>query len=738
MSEPPEPASVAGPADTLMARLLSDPDDLADRQHEADRLIAASGAAHLVQELAGQARNRPWRLDAVPYVLDGPTFDALAAAVAERVAGFEGLLADLYGPRRVVRDGLVPAEALVASARYRLASVEAPAPRRWLTTYAIDVVALADGSWRVVQDLTDTPTGIGYALLDRAVTARLTREVGGGDVTTDIASISGFPAELRHALSALTDAASPRLVLFSGGVDDAAYVEHSSLARTLGLHLVEPADLVVRRRRLWLRTLGGLEPIDVVYRRVGDDAIDPVEIQASGGSGVPGVLQAVDAGGVVLANAHGAGVVEDSELSEFWPDAVDALTGRRPSIDPLRAGDQLATVPALHDGRSGRATVVVRLHAVAGPDGVTVMAGGNGRVLAPADDPRRPSAHLAKDVWVLGAGRTAPVMVAPHLPQVDLATSVPTRAADALYWLGRSAERVEAIARTVRVITSRGQQDPALVTVDQGRWARRMAAVLRAVVDPDHHDHPGGDGDASGDETSERSPGNDAPWAELQRQLEATAVALGRELDRTVTTAATVGEYLSVTASRVLNRLATSRRAFGHGRAPLDALDDLGEHLAAFAGLWVESIVRGPAWWLGDFGRRLERGRVVLGLIEASTSELTAGGQPDIVDSATLDVLLAANESLVAYRRHHRSDVELPLVVGLLRDDRDNPRSLAACVARLGDHAAAMRWEDGMKAVGRLGDDVSMADLDALAELVHTTWFATPVNPVVVRSELES
>lgn len=704
-------------------------------------MIAASGAAHLVQELAGQARNRPWPLDAVPYVLDGETFDHLADAVAERVRGVDELLADLYGPRRVVREGLVPAEALVASTRYRLASVGVAAPARWLTTYAIDLVALTDGTWRVVQDLTDTPTGIGYALLDRAVTARLAREVGGDDLASDVASISGFPAELRHALSGMTTAPSPRVVLFSGGVDDAAYVEHSSLARTLGLHLVEPADLVVRRGRLWLRTLGGLEPIDVVYRRVPDASIDSVEIQARGGRGVPGLLQAVATGGVVLANAHGTGVVEDPALTGFWPDAIDALTGHRPSLPMLRADDELATVPTLRDGRAGAATVVVRLHAVAGPDGVTVMAGGNGRVLAPGDDPRRPSAHLAKDVWVLGASRAAPVLVAPHLPQVDLATSVPTRAADALYWLGRSAERVEGIARTLRVITSRRQQDPTLATLDDGRWALRMAAVLRTVREPDAAAVSGfaaDDAPAGGTDAGATATLDDRPLAVLQRELQATAVALGRELDVAVTGAASVGEYLSVTASRVLNRLAGSRRSFGQGRAPLDALDELLEQLAAFAGLWVESIVRGPAWWLGDFGRRLERARVVLGLIEATTADMDPAVPPGVVDSAALDVLLAANESLVAYRRHHRSDVELPLVLDLLCADVDNPRSLAACIARLGDHAASMRWEAGMKAVGQLGDDVSIADLDALAELVHATWFATPVNPVVMRGEPES
>jgi uncharacterized circularly permuted ATP-grasp superfamily protein/uncharacterized alpha-E superfamily protein len=727
----------------LLERIVRDPEALARRQGEADRLIAASGAAHLVQELAGQTKNRPWRLDPVPYVLEGAAFDDLADAVSARLRGIEVLLADLYGSRRVVRDGIVPAEALASSSRYRLASVGAPPPHRWLTVFAVDVVALGDGSWRIVQDLTDTPTGIGYALLDRSVMARVALALLGEDDLADIASISGFPAELRHALASLTAAPSPRIVLFSGGVDDAAYVEHSALARQLGFNLVERPDLVVRKGRLWLRTLGGLDPIDVVYRRVVDAAFDPIEIQATGGVGVPGLSVAAAEGGVALANGHGAGVVEDPDLAGYWSDAIEALVGAAPALARLAPGDEPAAVPVLRDGRVGVAQVVVRLHAVAGPDGVTVMAGGNGRVLAPGDDPRAPTAHVAKDVWVLGADRVAPVIVAPHLPQVDLATSVPTRAADALFWMSRAAERAEAIARTVRVIAGRRQQDPSLVSYDDGRWARRMADTLRAVrADAGAH----GDGEATPAVDLEQRP-----VTLLHVELTAATATLGAQLDVLVTEAATVGEYLSGTTTRVLNRLARLRRAFSAGRLPIDVLDDVLEELAALAGLWAESTVRGPAWRFGELGRRLERADVVLGLVAACAGgpvidrqlDGTAVGEPvpiDIVDRSALEVLLAANESIVAYRRHHRSDVEPGPALELLVDDADNPRSYAASVSRLGEHVAALGWDEGMRTVATLGNDTvpTQAAVAAFARLVADTWFATPVDPVLVRGDVNS
>ncbi len=346
------------PAAELTERFLHDRTALGRRQAEADRVIAASGAGHLVHGALGPVANGPWRLDPIPLVLDGDVFDRLAGAVRERVAALELLLADLYGPRRVVRDGVVPAEALASSPRYRLAAVGVPPPVRWLVTYAVDVIALDDGTWRVVQDLTDTPTGVGYALLDRSVMARVAAELLGPEGAGDVASISPFSAGLRRALSATTHAPSPRVVLFSEGVDDAAYVEHSALARLLGFHLVESPDLVVRKGRVWLRTLGGLDPVDVVYRRARDAAVDPIEVSAAGTAGVPGLLYATAEGGVVLANAHGAGLLEDPELAAFWPDALAALTGSRLTLERLVGGPTVRHGPNLprqsHRLRFGR------------------------------------------------------------------------------------------------------------------------------------------------------------------------------------------------------------------------------------------------------------------------------------------------------------------------------------------------------------------------------------------------
>ncbi|WP_116999191.1 circularly permuted type 2 ATP-grasp protein [Desertimonas flava] len=768
----------------LLDHLLRDRVALSRRQAEADRVIAASGAGHLVHEMnvrPDEAGSRPWRIDPVPLIVDGPTFDRLAAAIAQRMRAFESILADLYGPRQLVRDGVVAGEALSSSRRYRMATVGAPAPPRWLTTYAADVVALADGTWRIVQDFTDAPTGVGYALLDRSAMMRVADEIlgsrlGSGDVG-DIASLNGFPAELRHALITTTAATNPRIVLFTGGVNHPGYVEHSSLARTLGFTLVERPDLVVRQGRLWLRTLAAgtdgeqrdgdgapfrmrsgrrmnLDPVDVVYRRIEDDHLDPIEIGAPGGEGVPGLLGAVAERGVVLANAHGSGVIEDSELADGWAAAAEALTGESFRL-PMLGGEharsvELAQYPIFRNGDVSEASVVVRLHAVAGPDGVAVMPGGNGRVLGPGDDPRDPGARRAKDVWVIGEHAALPVIVAPQLPQVDLAASVPTRAADALFWSGRAAERAEAIARTLRVIAARRRQDPGLVTFQRGAWARRMAGALRVVRN---------EAVQSTDDEDQQDVRR-TPYAELDAELVATTEALVSRLRSFVAEAATVGEFLASNTARILNTIVRLLDSFDEGAAPIDAIDDVLAALAAYMGMWNESTVRGPAWRFGDIGIRLERALIVLELVSAfvepETDDAREIGVPivDVVATNALESLLAANECLIAYRRQYRSDVEIAPTLELLLRDRDNPRAFVSCLDRVAEHVADVDWPEGSARVALLTEMVAAVPADALAgsdpvvdrvRVVHDavgafagevvdTWFATPVKPVVVRA----
>ena len=746
--------------------------DLAGRQIDHDRLLAAEGAGHIVHDLPLRAdgrmvalESRPWRLDPVPLVIDGDEFVALADGAIARMRMLESILGDLHGPRRLLTDGVVDPIALWGSAKYRLAAFGTRPYRRWMTNYALDVVRDLDGRWRVVRDITDAPAGVGYALLGRSAAARVHRDVisrlPGGRA---LRSLDPFADRLRDGLADVAATQNPRIVVLSGGVDHSSYVEQSYLATRLGLNLVEGADLVVRQRRVWLRSLSGLEPVDVLFRRLEDDRCDPMEVNAEGSVGVPGLLLAARSRGVALANAHGCGVLEDATLGEYWDASGAWLTGRDSDYQgvwPLpfmpaaeRAATSWTTYPSYDGNELVERAVTLRLHLVASDKGVDVLQGGSARVLAPGDDPMSPTLATAKDVWVVG-GTVAPPAVRRRdpLPQVDLIASVPTRAAEALYWAGRAMERAELVARSMEVVLDRTS---GLVDAEVAEpWVVNGLDMLAAVagvsgrVDPAAADRAG---------------------ATFALAVEALADQLGSFLAET----ASVREFFSVTAGRMLSRLAESRAQLrwliptdGTATSVVDIARIDGRHLeailidlASLVGLWNESVLHGPAWRFGEVGRRLERAfgvidgvRGAFGLHDASvvtewTGSMIASDDHrlDFQRQRVIEIVLASNESLVAYRRRHRSDVEFERALHLVVADERNPRSAASAIAAVRHQADRLGWALGVEtADGVLAalDEASFGSVDAvvatlgdvfdscdvLARDVVGSYLAAPVDP---------
>lgn len=725
-SRPPLPFAGSERVDRVLSDLLADPNELVRWRDRCDRLLAAEGAGHLVHDLPVRAdgrtaalESRPWRLDPIPLVLDTTVHGWLSAMVKERVRALEALLVDLHGDRELIRSGVVPPEALHGSGRYRSDAV-GTSPTRWLTTYAIDLMQTADGVWHIVGDLTDAPVGLGYALLDRSVLSRTVPHLMSAH---GVATLGRFPAAIRRALASVSEEESPRTVVFSGGIDHPSYIEQAYLAVQLGVHLVEGADLVVRQRRLWLRTLDGLEPIDVVYRRLEDRSIDPLEVASVGNVGVPGLLLAVRSGGVALANAHGSGVIEAESLRPHLDGALAAIASPTAAITQI--GDRGAApmpVPVMGDGGPTSAGVVLRMFAVVDDGSVTVLPGGSGRVLAPGDDPSLPTACLAKDVWVVGA--KDPPTTSWRLPQVDLASSVPTRAADALHWMNRYAERAEVAARAMRTIDAAFDQDVALLTDDDSARVTSAERILSAVLRSD-----------------ESAPRASDPASAIESAMAVAGGELVGTIGVMLTEATTVREYLSTTTGRVLEHLARLRGRFDLGAPDVDDLDAALADFAAIAGLWNEGTVRGPAWRLGDLGRRLERVAVVLDLVEAGldASEDTAvdAGSPG---AWTIEVVLASLESLVAYRRRYRSDVEADRAADLLIRDASNPRSVRAALEAVVAHARAAGWDEGERLAGEALGLLHLPTASCVAAVrpvveemssgIVRRWFSAPVNPV--------
>lgn len=262
---------------------------------------------------------RPFPLDVVPRVIASAEWETIEAGVAQRVRALEAFLADVYGPMLAVRDGVVPAR-LITSSRHFHRSVQGIEPANGVRVHVsgIDLVRDTSGVVRVLEDNVRVPSGVSYVITNRRAMANALPE---GFNNQRIRPVSGYPARLLAALraSAPPGVDDPTVAVLTPGVFNGAYFEHSLLARTMGIELVEGRDLLCRAGKVYMRTTEGLQRVDVIYRRIDDEFIDPVHFRSSSLLGVPGLVNAARSGGVSIANAIGNGVADDKLVYTFVP-----------------------------------------------------------------------------------------------------------------------------------------------------------------------------------------------------------------------------------------------------------------------------------------------------------------------------------------------------------------------------------------------------------------------------------
>ena len=279
-------------------------------------------------------------LDPIPHVLSAPEWANLEAGLRQRARLLDQVLADVYGPRRLVDRRVLPAEIVYAYPGFLRPCAGLPVPRR-LVTGAVDLARAPDGAWRVRGDRVSVPRSLGGMLSARRVLARLHPELYR---VLQVHRVDGFYDTLRSTLAGLgqglpgrSDAGdtSTRTVILSPGPDAAAFPEHTYLARNLGYTLVSGTDLTVRQGQVTVRSVGGLEPADVVLRLVDDAWCDPLELRPNSRLGPPGLIEATRRGRVALANALGTGFLEHPALAAFLPAVSRALLGEELLLPPV-------------------------------------------------------------------------------------------------------------------------------------------------------------------------------------------------------------------------------------------------------------------------------------------------------------------------------------------------------------------------------------------------------------------
>ncbi len=300
--------------------------ELTRRWEEAKHLIRENGVTYNVY---GDPRGmeRPWQLDPIPLLISSEDAKSLEEGLIQRGRLLEALGQDLYGPQRCVSEGYLPPEVVYPNPAFLRSCHGIRWPKnRQLHLYGANIGRSADGGFCVLGDRTQAPSGAGYALENRLVLSRVLP-----DAFRDcrVQRLAFFFRTLQDTLRAIAphNRDNPRIVLLTPGPYNETYFEHAYLARYLGYTLVEGGDLTVRDNRVYLKVLGALQPVDVILRRLDDDFCDPLELRPDSFLGVPGLVQAVHAGNVAVANALGTGLLETPALLAFLPGLCRFLLG---------------------------------------------------------------------------------------------------------------------------------------------------------------------------------------------------------------------------------------------------------------------------------------------------------------------------------------------------------------------------------------------------------------------------
>ncbi|WP_156738162.1 circularly permuted type 2 ATP-grasp protein [Mycobacterium scrofulaceum] len=483
-------------------------------------LIDSDGITYTDVEPGGHGLEpRPWILDTLPIVLSAAEWELLEAGLVQRSRLLDAVLADLYGSRSLLTEGVLPPELLFAHPGYVRAAngIEIPGHHQ-LFLHGCDVSRLPDGAFQVNADWTQAPSGAGYALADRRVVAHSIP-----DLYERIAPrpTTPFAQALRLALiDAAPDVAQdPVVVVLSPGIFSETAFDQAYLATLLGFPLVESADLVVRDGKLWMRSLGTLKRVDVVLRRVDAAYADPLDLRADSRLGVAGLVEACHRGTVTVVNTLGSGILENPGLLRFLPQLsehllseapllhtapvywggiagershllanlssllVKSTVGGKTLVGPTLSSYQLtqlagriekmpwqwigqelpqfSSAPTDHAGVLSSAGVGIRLFNVAQRSGYAPMVGGVGYVLAPGPAAYTLETVAAKDVWVRPTERARAEAVSLPSPAPPAKTAAGTwgvsspRVLSDLFWIGRYGERAENMARLLLVARDR-------------------------------------------------------------------------------------------------------------------------------------------------------------------------------------------------------------------------------------------------------------------------------------------
>jgi uncharacterized circularly permuted ATP-grasp superfamily protein/uncharacterized alpha-E superfamily protein len=705
------------------------PDELGRRWARAERRIRENGITYNIYGDALGA-NRAWRIDILPLLIPAEEWRFIEAGIVQRAQLLSLLLEDLYGSQNLVAQGHFPAALLYANPAFLrpLVGVRVPA-HSYLHMVAVDLARSPDGQWWVLADRTQAPSGSGYAVENRTIVSDVLPDLFR---SSNVLRLAPFFRAQREALTNFAHSDNPRIVLLTPGPFNETYFEHSYIARYLGFTLVQGADLTVRDRRVYLKTVDRLEQVDVILRRVDDSFCDPLELRSDSLLGVPGLVDAVVAGNVKVANALGSGVIETAAIMPFLPGLATRLLGEKlklPSVATWWCGEKyaldwvldhldsvvvkpafpsramepvfgaelpqaekgkfaeelrarpheyvaqeqiaLSTAPVWDRGSLNSRSVVLRTYVLNMGSGWIAIPGGLVRVAeAEGSVVSMQRGGHSKDVWVLW---DTPVdtfsMLRPRNEPVELRRISRVVPSSVADNVFWLGRYVERAENIARVLRA---MIPRVRRAEEAELA--CLVRLHRCMESRHSKLP---------KAKHRRP----TALELEQEMTSMLVDAKRpdSLARTLAEVSRIGdnvrERLSADMMFLIGQLRESVQIepgtpFLEYPAVLTACLEL---LSAFSGMERENINRGMGWLFMSTGRRLERAIYLTRQLREITTPLAEE------DWSLLECLLEVADSSMTYRTRYYTTLQPLAVLDVLMADETNPRSLDFQLSHLAD-----------------------------------------------------
>ncbi len=685
-------------------------EELAARFERADQYLRDAGVFYRKYDGA-EGKERAWPLAHIPLLIDESEWLTITEGLTQRAELLERIVADIYGANELVARGLLPPELIARNPEFMrpLVGVK-PASGHYLHFCAFELGRGPDGTWWVLGDRTQAPSGAGFALENRVATTRALSDIYAG---MNIHRLAGFFRGFRDALEAQGKRLDGRVGILTPGQHNETYFEHAYIARYLGIMLLEGEDLVVADGQVMVRTVAGLQPVSVLWRRMDASFVDPLELRYDSRIGTPGMVEALRNGAISMINAVGSGILETRALAAFMPRLASAVLGTDlllPEIatwwcgqdaerqhvldnfdammigpafsmslpfddtrgtalgsvipelqkqalkDRIAAGGadyvgqepvRLSTAPVYVDGKLKPRPITLRVYAARTERGWTIMPGGFARV---------GSSHDTSAIAMQRGGQAADVWVVSSTP-VEPVSLLP-----------REGERL--VRNPAGSLPSRAADN----LIWLGRYAERCEATVRILR-------------AYNARLAELS-NPDIPLLKHTRAYldavdvdatEALPLGLLQAIDSAVLSASQIRDRFSPDGWLALNDLQKTAQRFGSRVQPGDdatrAMTVLLRKLAGFSGLVHENMYRFAGWRFLEIGRRLERSIQIARV----TGWFTGKEAPD----GALEMLLEIGDSVMSHRRRYSVSAGTQSAVELLVLDPLNPRSAIFQLAEL-------------------------------------------------------